>query len=75
MISDEQLNAYRLSGERIRVVRDAMESNDINGVVVAWDAAHVLIRKRNRKIVKLDRSYSYSPYDEPRDSSSPGQKE
>ncbi|ANS73863.1 hypothetical protein AWM70_04155 [Paenibacillus yonginensis] len=67
MISDEQLNAYRLSGERIRVVRDALESNDVNGIVVAWDATHVMIRKRNRKIVKLDRNYSYRPFDEPRE--------
>ncbi|WP_223069654.1 hypothetical protein [Paenibacillus caui] len=66
MISDEELNRYRLSGDRIRVVRDALESNDVVGIVVAWDDSHVMIRKRNRRIVKLDRSYSYRPFSEPR---------
>lgn len=66
MISDEELNTYRLSGERIRVVRDALESNDVIGIVVAWDDAHVMIRKRNRRIVTLDRRYSYRPFEEPR---------
>lgn len=31
MISDEQLDAYRISGEKIRVVRDGLESNDVRG--------------------------------------------
>lgn len=71
MISDEQLNEYRLSGEKVRVVRDALAENDIRGVVVAWDDTHVLIRRPNRNVVKLDRSYSISPAKEPR--SFPGQ--
>lgn len=75
MISDEELNAYRLSGERVRVVRDMLESNDVNGIVVAWDDSHVMIRKRNRRVVTLDRSYSYRPFDEPRESAAIGPEE
>ncbi|MBE9915519.1 hypothetical protein G8C92_15985 [Paenibacillus donghaensis] len=68
MITDEQLNSYRLSGEMVRVVRDGIEDNDVKGIVVAWDDEHVLIRRRNRKVVKLDRCYIYQPLDEPRKS-------
>lgn len=66
VISDEQLNVYRLSGEKVRVVRDAIPENDIRGVVVAWDDTHVLIRRPNRNVVKLDRSYIIQPSREPR---------
>lgn len=66
MISDEELNAFRLSGEKVRVVRDALPENDIRGIVVAWDDTHVLIRRPNRNVVKLDRRYSISPAKEPR---------
>lgn len=66
MISDEQLNELRLSGERVRVVRDDLESNDIIGTVVAWDAEQVIFRRRNRRVVKLDRRYSYQLKSEPR---------
>lgn len=66
MISDEQLNAYRISGEKVRVVRDALTENDVRGIVVAWDDTHVLIRRPNRNVVKLDRRYSYRPSSEPR---------
>ncbi len=59
MITDEQLNNYRLSGEMVRVVRDSLEENDVKGIVVAWDDNHVLIRRRNRKVVKLDRNYLF----------------
>lgn len=68
MISDEQLDALRLSGERVRVVRDDLESNDVVGIVVAWDPEHVLIRRRNRRVVKLDRGYSYQLFGDPRTS-------
>ncbi|WP_054958008.1 hypothetical protein [Paenibacillus dakarensis] len=68
MISDERLNELRLSGDRIRVVRDDLESNDVIGIVVAWDPEHVIVRRRNRRVVKLDRNYSYQLYDEPRTS-------
>ncbi|NMO95347.1 hypothetical protein [Paenibacillus lemnae] len=68
MISDEQLNELRLSGERVRVVRDDLESNDVIGIVVAWDAEQVIFRRRNRRVVKLSRSYSYQLQSEPRTS-------
>ncbi|KHL91968.1 hypothetical protein QW71_31810 [Paenibacillus sp. IHB B 3415] len=66
MISDEQLDAYRISGERIRVVRDGLESNDIKGIVLAWDESQVMIRRPNKRVVKLDRNYLYQPFSEPR---------
>ncbi len=66
MISDEQLNAFRVSGEKVRVVRDAVQSNDVRGIVVAWDAEQVLIRRPNRNVVKLDRNYFYQSASEPR---------
>lgn len=66
MISDEELDAYRQSGEKVRVVRDGIESNDVAGIVVAWDSAQVMIRRRNRKVVKLDRNYLFQPFEEPR---------
>ncbi|OZB96786.1 hypothetical protein [Paenibacillus sp. XY044] len=68
MISDEELDAYRQSGEQVRVVRDGIESNDVTGIVVAWDNSQVLIRRRNRKVVKLDRNYWYQPVSTPRQS-------
>ncbi|AIQ12422.1 hypothetical protein [Paenibacillus durus] len=66
MISDEQLNKYRVSGEKIRVIRDALESNDVIGIVIAWDDSQVMIRRPNRRVVKLDRNYSFQPNTEPR---------
>ncbi|KGE16507.1 hypothetical protein [Paenibacillus wynnii] len=66
MISDEQLNEYRISGEKIRVVRDGLESNDIKGIVLAWDETQVMIRRPNRRVVKLDRNYIFQPFTEPR---------
>lgn len=63
MISDEQLNAWRVEGKRIRVIRDADRANDVRGIVVAWDAQHVLVRKQNRNVVKLPRTYTYQPYE------------
>ncbi|MNJ75668.1 hypothetical protein D3C77_727980 [compost metagenome] len=66
MISDEQLNTFRVSGEKVRVVRDAIPENDIRGIVVAWDDTHVLIRRPNRNVVKLDRNYIIQPSREPR---------
>ncbi|XEC93065.1 hypothetical protein AB6A23_16985 [Paenibacillus tarimensis] len=61
MISDEMLDSYRVEGTQVRVVRDQMEQNDVIGIVVAWDDSHVMIRKPNRRIVKLSRSYTYEP--------------
>lgn len=66
MISDEELDAYRQSGQKIRVVRDALESNDVRGIVLAWDDTQVMIRRPNKRVVKLDRNYIYQPYAEPR---------
>ena len=66
MITDEELNAFRLSGEKVRVTRDAIEANDIRGIVVAWDDTQVMIRRPNRNVVKLDRTYIYRPSREPR---------
>jgi len=67
MISDEQLDRFRVDGTPVRVVRDADPANDVYGFVVAWDASSVLIRKRmNRRLVKLDRRYVYQPEPEPR---------
>ncbi|AJS59400.1 hypothetical protein [Paenibacillus sp. IHBB 10380] len=66
MITDEQLDAYRVNGDKIRVVRDGLESNDVKGIVVAWNSELVMIRRQNRRVVKLDRSYSYQLFTEPR---------
>lgn len=66
MITEEQLDQYRLEGTMLRIVRDADPVNDIKGIVLAWDDEAVLIRKPNRRIVKLERSYFYVPFSEPR---------
>lgn len=66
MISDEQLDAYRISGEKIRVVRDGLESNDVKGIVLAWDDSQVMVRRPNKRVVKLDRNYVFQPFSEPR---------
>ena len=66
MITDEQLDAYRIAGTKIRVVRDALEINDVIGIVVAWDEQQVMIRRMNRRIVKLDRGYIFQPFEEER---------
>ncbi|MEI7028097.1 hypothetical protein [Paenibacillus sp. y28] len=66
MISEEQLDTYRLEGTKLRVIRDANPENDVRGIVVAWDEQSVLIRKPNRRVVKLDRHYSYQPASEQR---------
>lgn len=66
MISDEQLDAYRISGEKVRVIRDALESNDVKGIVLAWDDSQVMVRRPNKRVVKLDRNYVFQPFSEPR---------
>ncbi|NBI31191.1 hypothetical protein [Chengkuizengella marina] len=66
MINDETLNEYRISGILIRVIRDNDEKNDVKGNIVAWDSEVVMVRKRNRKVVKLSREYIYQPYKEER---------
>ncbi|MFF2482813.1 hypothetical protein [Paenibacillus sp. NPDC058071] len=59
MISEEELDQYRLSGELVRAVRDGMEANDVIGIVVAWDDETVVLRKASRRVIKLSRSYRY----------------
>jgi RNase P/RNase MRP subunit p29 len=66
MISDEQLDEYRVQGTKVRVIRDVNTANDVKGIVVAWDDATVLIRKQNRRVVTLDRNYAYQPFTEER---------
>jgi hypothetical protein len=66
MISDEQLDRYRVDGVQVRVIRDALEMNDVIGTVVAWDDKTVLIRRKNRRVVQLDRRYFFQPASEPR---------
>lgn len=66
MISDDELDKYRVEGTKLRVLRDADPANDVAGIVLAWDETHVLIRKQNRRVLKLDRSYTYQPFAEER---------
>lgn len=66
MINDEQLDQYRVEGTLLRVIRDADPKNDVRGIVVAWNDDSVIIRKRNRNVVKLKRNYVYQPADAPR---------
>lgn len=59
MITDEQLDVFRQNGNSVRAIRDEMEVNDVIGIVVAWDDSHVVLRRPNRRVVKLHRSYRY----------------
>lgn len=59
MISEEQLDRFRQNGERVRVIRDEMEQNDVYGIIVAWDEESVIIRKPSKRVVKLSRSYRF----------------
>lgn len=70
MVTDEQLNAFRMAGVKVRVIRDAEPKNDVLGIVVAWNEQEMLIRKQNRKVLQLSRSYRIQPADQPRESSS-----
>ena len=65
-MNDEQLNQYREEGTKIRIVRDALEQNDVVGIVVAWDDEYVLIRRPNRRVIKVKRGYSIQLASEPR---------
>jgi len=63
MISEEQLDEYRVNGVRVQV-RHQVDSDgvrDIKGIVVAWDDETVLIRKQNRKIVRVPRTAGFEP--------------
>lgn len=66
MMEEAVLDRYRLEGTLVRVVRDLLEMNDVRGYVVAWDEESVMIRKRNRRVVKLSRTYAIQPAAEPR---------
>ncbi|UUZ79924.1 hypothetical protein LJK88_33605 [Paenibacillus sp. P26] len=66
MITEEQLDTYRREGTMLRVIRDADPANDVKGIIVAWDDSFVLVRRPNRRVVKLDRKYRYMPFSEPR---------
>ncbi|GFN33872.1 hypothetical protein [Paenibacillus xylaniclasticus] len=57
MITEEQLDAFRQSGEPVRIVRDAIPANDVYGIVVAWDDKGLVLRKVNKRVVKLSRDY------------------
>lgn len=65
-MTEEQLDKFRIDGTKVRVVRDALEINDVVGIVVAWDDESVLIRRPNKRVVKLKRSYTIVPASEPR---------
>jgi hypothetical protein len=65
-LDEQQLDFFRVEGIKVRVIRDALEQNDVVGIVVAWDDASLLIRRPNRRVVKLDRSYRIQPADQPR---------
>ncbi|MCM3747185.1 hypothetical protein M3223_07425 [Paenibacillus pasadenensis] len=65
-VDENLLDEYRQSGEKVRVVRDEMEQNDVVGIVVAWDDDSVMIRRPNKRVVKLSRSYSYQSASSPR---------
>ncbi|GFR38319.1 hypothetical protein PRECH8_16150 [Insulibacter thermoxylanivorax] len=63
MISEEQLESLRQSGVKVRVIRDANPENDVKGYVVAWDDKDVLIRRPNRRVIKLSREYTFEIID------------
>ncbi|MCL6457503.1 MAG: hypothetical protein K6T85_05800 [Gorillibacterium sp.] len=66
MISEELLDQFRLEGTKVRVIRDADPINDIKGYVMAWNDQLVMLKKLNKKVLKLDRQYQYQPWDLPR---------
>ena len=68
MMEEEKLDRYRVEGAKVRIVRDAMEMNDVVGIVVAWDDDTVMIRRPNRRIVKVSRAHRIQRAEEPRES-------
>ncbi|MGG4397374.1 hypothetical protein ABEX25_24000 [Paenibacillus thiaminolyticus] len=66
MMDETMLDRFRQEGTKVRVVRDMIEANDVNGIIVAWSEDEVMIRKRNRRIVKLSRNYLIQPFSDPR---------
>jgi hypothetical protein len=65
-MNDDQLDIFRVEGTKVRVVRDALEQNDVVGIVVAWDEEQLLIRRPNRRVVKVKRGYDIQLASEPR---------
>jgi hypothetical protein len=61
VVSEDELNQYRVDGITVRVERDSEPANNVRGIVVAWDEDMVLLRKANRKLLKLSREYRYVP--------------
>ncbi len=59
MVSEEQLDKWRIQGVLVLVRRDGDPANDVRGIIVAWDEQFVLVRKQNRKLIKLERGYTY----------------
>ncbi|WP_040714165.1 hypothetical protein [Paenibacillus curdlanolyticus] len=57
MITEQQMDEFRLSGESVRIVRDGIPANDVYGIVVAWDEESIVIRRINKRVVKLSRTY------------------
>lgn len=68
MIDEQLLDKYRIEGTLVRVIRDANEENDVIGQVVAWSDTELLLRKANRRVVKLSRNYTVIPADAERPS-------
>lgn len=66
MITDEELERFRIEEIKVRVVRDYNPDNDVRGFVIAWDDQFVLVRKPSRNVVKLSRNYFYQPAREER---------
>lgn len=64
---DNRLDEWRREGTKVRIVRDANPDNDIRGIVIAWNETDVLVRKQNRKVVKMARAYHFQPDDQPRE--------
>lgn len=62
MITEKELDHFRLSGKKVRVQRDNNPANDVVGIVVAWDDKKVMIRKQNRRILQLPRYYVYTEW-------------
>ncbi|MFC5529186.1 hypothetical protein [Cohnella yongneupensis] len=66
-MNDDQLDQLRVDSTKVRIVRDALEQNDVVGIVVAWDDEYVLMRRPNRKVIKVKRGYPMQLASEPRE--------
>jgi RNase P/RNase MRP subunit p29 len=66
MLTDDQLNEYRVEGTKVRIIRDNIEANDVKGIVVAWNEQSIIIRKQNRKVIEVPRHYVCQPLTEQR---------